>query len=119
MTLLLMIRSTFKEWLPDNDLHVNFRSSELRVLLVRRPGNKMEPSPEIASGSSRYECEVLLTKLRRQMVRQVGYAPTSPVWKTEILLLNDWRFKVAAGAATAAASLALQASAHLSMPSSV
>jgi len=53
------------------------------------------------------------------MVRQVGYAPTSPVWKTEILLLNDWRFKVAAGAATAAASLALQASAHLSMPSSV
>jgi len=26
------------------------------------------------------------------MVRQVGYAPTSPVWKTEILLLNDWRF---------------------------
>ena len=53
---------------------------------------KMEPSPEFASGSSRYECEVLLTKLRRQMVRQVGYAPTSPVWKTEILLLNDWRF---------------------------
>ena len=93
MTLLLMIRSTFKEWLPDNDLHVNFRSSELRVLLVRRPGNKMEPSPELASGSSRYECEVLLTKLRRQMVRQVGYAPTSPVWKTEILLLNDWRFQ--------------------------
>ena len=69
----------------------------------------MEPSPEIASGSSRYECEVFLTKLRRQTVRQVGYAPTSPVWKTEILLLNDWRFKVAAGAATAAASLALQA----------
>ena len=42
-TLLYMLRPTFKEWLPDNDLHVNFRSSELRVLLVRRPGNKMEP----------------------------------------------------------------------------
>ena len=51
------------------------------------------------------------------MVRPVGTAPTSPAWKAEILLLNDGR--MAAGAATAAASLALQASAHLSMPSSV
>ncbi len=79
----------------------------------------MEPSPEIASGSSRYECEVLLVERRRQMVRQAGYAPASPVWKTEILLLNDWRFKVAAGAATAAASSPLQGDGHLSIPSSV
>jgi len=25
------------------------------------------------------------------MVRQAGNAPASSVWKTEILLLNDWR----------------------------
>jgi hypothetical protein len=53
------------------------------------------------------------------MVRQAGNAPASSVWKTEILLLNDWRMKMAAGADIASASLALQASAHLSMPSSV
>ena len=28
--------------------------------------NNLEPSPEIASGSSRYECEVLLIERRRQ-----------------------------------------------------
>jgi hypothetical protein len=27
------------------------------------------------------------------MVRQAGNAPASSVWKTEILLLNDWRMK--------------------------
>ena len=75
----------------------------------------MEPSPEIASGSSRYECEVLLTKLRRQLVRQVGYAPTSPVWKTEILLLNDWRIKVAAGVGIAPTSPVLQTGPDLSL----
>lgn len=33
---------------------------------IKRHGSfEMEPSPEIASGSSRYECEVFLTKLRR------------------------------------------------------
>jgi len=53
------------------------------------------------------------------MVRPVGTAPTSPAWKAEILLLNDGRIKVAAGAATAAASPVLQTGAHLSMPSSV
>ena len=79
----------------------------------------MEPSPEIASGSSRYECEVLLTKLRRQMVRQAGYAPASPVWKTEILLLNDWRIKVAAGVGIAPTFPVLQTGANLSQLSSV
>jgi CO/xanthine dehydrogenase Mo-binding subunit len=34
----------------------------------------MEPSPEIASGSSRYESEVLLTKLRRQKM-----SPSNPL----------------------------------------
>jgi hypothetical protein len=50
------------------------------------------------------------------MVRPLGTAPSSPAWKAEILLLNDGR--MAAGAATAAASSPLQGDGHLSIPSS-
>ena len=77
----------------------------------------MEPSSSAALEYSHYECDGLLVDLRRQkMVRPLGTAPSSPAWRAEILLLNDGR--MAAGAATAAASSPLQGDGHLSIPSS-
>ena len=52
---------------------------------------KVEPSSGAAPESSRYECEVLLVETTTAVVRQLGTAPSSPAWKAEILLLNDWR----------------------------
>jgi hypothetical protein len=53
------------------------------------------------------------------MVRQAGNAPASSVWKTEILLLNDWRMKgKAAGVGIAPTFPVLQTGANLSQLSS-
>jgi len=51
----------------------------------------VEPSSGAAPESSRYECEVLLVETTTAVVCQLGIAPSSPAWKAEILLLNDWR----------------------------
>jgi hypothetical protein len=46
-------------------------------------------------------------------VRQTGNAPASAVWKTAVLLLNDWRIKMAAAPRVALSSPPLQGGAFL------
>ncbi len=64
-TLLYMLRPTL-DWLLSLDLHQDRPVSETGGLLLSHLSNNLEPSPEVASGSSLYECEVLLIERRRQ-----------------------------------------------------
>jgi hypothetical protein len=70
--------------------HLHRRVSETRGLLLSHPA-KWSHRPKLHRDLRVTSARSCWLNDDGEMVRQAGYAPASPVWKTEILLLNDWR----------------------------
>ena len=71
-------------------MHLHALASEASVLLIRPPG-KSGAADWYCPGVTRFTEARFSLNYNGEMVRQAGNAPASSVWKTEILLLNDWR----------------------------